>query len=101
MTVDSIQNGIVIDHIAAGGGMKIYELLEERGLPLLLHTGDYRYDYSNTNRLKPSLETYTDLTVIAAHFGGWQKALALAAVGHIGELIRGNVELLGQNLSVT
>ena len=27
MTVDSIQNGIVIDHIAAGGGMKIYELL--------------------------------------------------------------------------
>lgn len=27
MTVDSIQNGIVIDHIAAGCGMKIYELL--------------------------------------------------------------------------
>ena len=27
MTVDSIQNGIVIDHIAAGRGMKIYELL--------------------------------------------------------------------------
>ncbi len=28
MYVDSIQNGIVIDHINAGGGMKIYELLE-------------------------------------------------------------------------
>ena len=27
MTVDSIQNGIVIDHIAAGRGMKLYELL--------------------------------------------------------------------------
>ena len=27
MTVDSIQNGIVIDHITAGRGMKIYELL--------------------------------------------------------------------------
>ena len=27
MTVDSIQNGIVIDHIAAGGGMKLYHLL--------------------------------------------------------------------------
>lgn len=51
--------------------LKIYELLEERGLPLLLHTGDFRYDYSNTNRLKPILETYTNLTVIAAHFGGW------------------------------
>ncbi|MBR2822631.1 MAG: aspartate carbamoyltransferase regulatory subunit [Clostridia bacterium] len=28
MTVDSIQNGTVIDHIAAGGGMKLYHLLE-------------------------------------------------------------------------
>ena len=27
MTVDSIQNGIVIDHIAPGAGMKLYELL--------------------------------------------------------------------------
>ena len=27
MTVDSIQNGIVIDHIAAGAGMKLYRLL--------------------------------------------------------------------------
>ncbi len=27
MTVDSIVNGIVIDHIAAGCGMKLYELL--------------------------------------------------------------------------
>jgi len=28
MNIDSIQNGIVIDHIAAGNGMKLYELLE-------------------------------------------------------------------------
>lgn len=27
MNIDSIQNGIVIDHISAGRGMKIYELL--------------------------------------------------------------------------
>ena len=27
-TIDSIQNGIVIDHIQAGKGMRIYELLE-------------------------------------------------------------------------
>ena len=27
MNIDSIQNGIVIDHIAAGKGMKLYELL--------------------------------------------------------------------------
>ena len=28
MNIDSIQNGIVIDHITAGKGMKLYELLE-------------------------------------------------------------------------
>ncbi|MBO5557002.1 MAG: aspartate carbamoyltransferase regulatory subunit [Oscillospiraceae bacterium] len=28
MNIDSIQNGIVIDHITAGRGMRLYELLE-------------------------------------------------------------------------
>ena len=28
MKIDSIQNGLVIDHITAGGGMKLYELLD-------------------------------------------------------------------------
>ena len=27
MNIDSIKNGVVIDHIAAGKGMKLYELL--------------------------------------------------------------------------
>ena len=51
--------------------LKIYELCEEFGLPILMHTGDKRYDFSNTNRLIPILETYTDLTIIGAHLGGW------------------------------
>ncbi len=52
---------------------KCLEICEEiRGkIPLLLHTGDYRYDYSNPNRLKRILEMFPDLTVIGAHFGGW------------------------------
>lgn len=53
--------------------MRIYALLEERGLPLLLHTGDVRYDNSNPNRLKPILNAFPDLTVIGAHFGGWSR----------------------------
>lgn len=32
MNIDSIQNGIVIDHISAGKGMKLYELLNLDGL---------------------------------------------------------------------
>lgn len=51
--------------------LKIYEICEEKGLPVLMHTGDNRYDYSNPNRLLPVLDTYTNLTVIGAHFGGW------------------------------
>lgn len=51
--------------------LKIYEECEKRGLIMLLHTGDSRYDYSNPNRLLPLLKTYTNLTFIGAHFGGY------------------------------
>ncbi len=51
--------------------LKIYELCERDGLPILMHTGDSRYDFSNPNRLIPVLKIYTGLTVIGAHFGGW------------------------------
>ena len=50
--------------------MKIYELCEGK-LPILLHTGDSRFDYSNPNRVQPVLEKYKNLTVIGAHLGGW------------------------------
>jgi len=51
--------------------LKIYELCEKNGLPVLMHTGDNRYDNSNPNRLVPILETYTDMVVIGGHFGGY------------------------------
>lgn len=51
--------------------LKIYELCERYRLPILLHTGDSRYDYSNPNRLLPVMQIYTDLTVVGAHLGGW------------------------------
>ena len=51
--------------------LKIYELCEKNSLPVLMHTGDKRYDNSNPNRLVPILETYTDLIVIGGHFGGY------------------------------
>ena len=49
----------------------MYELCDAYHLPLLIHTGDYRYDFSNVNRLIPILETFPHLQVIGAHFGGW------------------------------
>ena len=49
---------------------KIYELCEGK-LPILMHTGDHRFDFSNPNRMLPILKKHKDLTVIGAHFGGW------------------------------
>ena len=49
---------------------RIYERLSGK-LPILMHTGDARFDYSNPNRIQPVLEKYPNLTVIGAHFGGW------------------------------
>ncbi len=57
--------------------LKIYEICEKRNIPILIHTGDSRYDYSNPNRLKPILEIYKNLIIVGAHFGGysiWEEA---------------------------
>ncbi len=51
--------------------LKIYEICEQKGLKMLLHTGDKRYDYSNPNRLLPLLRIYKNLIFIGAHFGGY------------------------------
>lgn len=51
--------------------LKIYELCESANMPILMHTGDHRFDYSNPNRLVPILNIYKNLTVIGAHLGGW------------------------------
>lgn len=40
-------------------------------LPLLLHAGDYRYDYSHPRRIQRICRMFPDLLVIGAHFGGW------------------------------
>ncbi|MDR2650144.1 MAG: amidohydrolase family protein [Clostridiales bacterium] len=50
--------------------MNIFSLLENR-LPVLIHAGDYRYDYSHPSRIARVIDSFPKLTVIAAHFGGW------------------------------
>lgn len=60
--------------------LKIYEICEKKHLPILMHTGDSRYDNSNPNRLLPILDIYTDLIIIGAHLGGyslWDEAVKI------------------------
>lgn len=40
-------------------------------LPLLIHCGDYRYDYDGPQRILNLHEKIPELTMICAHFGGW------------------------------
>ena len=41
-------------------------------LPILLHIGDDRYDFSKPYRLVNMAKKYPDVTFIAAHFGGYR-----------------------------
>ena len=48
----------------------VYEEIQGK-LPVILHMGDQRFDYSHPARLRHVLELFPKLQVIAAHFGGY------------------------------
>lgn len=48
----------------------VYEMIQGK-LPVLLHMGDRRYEYSHPHRLRKVLDQFPDLEVVAAHFGGY------------------------------
>ena len=49
---------------------EVYDSIQGR-LPILVHCGDYRYDYDSPERVRKVLDMFPKLTFIAAHFGGW------------------------------
>lgn len=52
--------------------LPIYEAAEGR-LPIIFHTGDYRYEWSKPQRLARILDRFPKLECVAAHFGGWSE----------------------------
>jgi predicted TIM-barrel fold metal-dependent hydrolase len=48
----------------------VYEAASGR-IPVMLHMGDKRYDFSHPARLKKVLQQFPKLQVIATHFGGY------------------------------
>ncbi|MBP5581337.1 MAG: amidohydrolase family protein [Ruminococcus sp.] len=60
---------------------KIYEQIEGQ-LPMLIHCGDARYDYSAPHRIKRIHDNFPKLQLMAAHLGGyhqWDEAENLLA----------------------
>lgn len=51
----------------------VYDWLEQNRFILYLHAGDSRFDYSHPRRIAAILDRFPALTVIAAHFGGYQR----------------------------
>ena len=66
MTVDSIQNGTVIDHIAAGGGMKLYHLLglEKADVPVAIMMNVNSHRLGRKDIIKIDGELALDFDVI-------------------------------------
>lgn len=51
----------------------VYEELVARDLPVLIHAGDHRYDFSGPLRFSRVLDKHPRLKMIAAHFGGYNQ----------------------------
>ena len=50
--------------------LAIYDYIAGK-LPLIVHTGDYRYEFSQPQRMAKVLDMFPRLDCIGAHFGGW------------------------------
>ncbi len=58
---------------------RIYEAIEGR-LPVLIHMGDYRHDFSHPTMLAKVMQDFPKLKVLASHLGGygaWDEAEAV------------------------
>jgi len=62
--------------------MEMFEAIEAAGLPVLIHTGDPRFDFSHPSQMYRVLKHCPKLKCIAAHLGGhreWEEAIELLA----------------------
>ena len=50
-----------------------YRAMSELGLPVLFHTGDKRYNWSNPAHVPVILKKHPKLKVICAHFGAYSQ----------------------------
>ena len=67
-------------------GVELYRECAKRGLVVLFHMGDNRYDFSTPQRLVNLKRQVPDLVAIAAHFGGyqaWDEALTMPVLDGI------------------
>lgn len=52
--------------------MEIYRYIASRGMPLLIHVGDPKADFSHPRRVRRIVERFPELTLVAAHLCGYR-----------------------------
>lgn len=52
--------------------MEMFAVLEGR-LPVIIHTGDNRFEFSRPRQMKKVLETFPKMICVCAHLGGWSE----------------------------
>lgn len=56
----------------------VYDYLSQKEMPILVHAGDCRYDFSGPKRIAQVVKNFPKLKIVAAHFGGytqWDEAI--------------------------
>lgn len=51
--------------------INMFRIIADHDLPVLVHTGDHRYPYSQPERMARVLDAVPNLKAICAHLGGW------------------------------
>lgn len=59
--------------------LRIYEVIEGR-LPILIHCGDFRYEFSKARRIAAIANRFPKLQMVCAHFGGWSEWVESIAI---------------------
>ena len=52
--------------------MNMFAAIEGQ-VPIIIHTGDRRFEYSHPHQMKKVLETFPKLVCVCAHLGGWSE----------------------------
>lgn len=66
--------------------LPIYEAMEKKGMILLLHMGDARYNFTSPHKLTEIARMFPKLTIVGAHFGGyseWEEAYRMPRLANV------------------
>ena len=51
--------------------MRMFAAMEAAQMPVIIHTGDPRHEFSRPHQMKHVLEAFPELVCVCAHLGGW------------------------------